>query len=53
MTAICQRCGSVEASRTVREAALHVGQLVQWKVQLCEGCTKFVEQALVQALRRR
>jgi hypothetical protein len=35
----------------VREAALHVGRIVRWKVQLCEPCTKIVEQAILLAIK--
>lgn len=50
MRAICQRCQESVHQWNVREATVTVGAIQYWKMQLCDGCTKEIEEALVPLL---
>ena len=51
MNSTCQRClKSVPNHWTVVQAEFHISTIQYWKVQLCEGCTGIVRDALLQAL---
>ena len=51
MYSTCQRCfKSNEITWTIRQAEFHIGKIDHWKVQLCQPCTKRVEQVLLGAL---
>ncbi len=50
MLAICQRCGKSHFYWAVTQASFHVGAVQNWKVNLCEDCTKRVADALQTAL---
>lgn len=53
MRSICQRCSGLYSEHwNVNQAEFHVGRIQYWKVQLCEQCTKVVEQAVLAALRQ-
>jgi hypothetical protein len=48
--AICQRCAEVESAWNVHQAEFHVGEIKNWKVQLCDRCALHVQMIVRDAL---
>lgn len=47
----CQRCFRRHVdSWEIKQAEFHVGDIENWKVQMCPDCTAIVEQAVLAAL---
>jgi len=48
---LCQRCGDASESWTINQAEFNVGRIDNWKIQLCQVCTKAVEVSVLVALK--
>lgn len=50
LLAICQRCGETKSAWTIRAAHISIGELCDWKLQLCELCTAQAQMIIRAAL---
>ena len=50
MDAICQQCKTRQFAWTIRQAELSVGQIQNWKAQLCSDCTEALERVILNEL---
>lgn len=52
LDAICQQCKQQTAAWRIRQAEIHVGQIQNWKAQLCPDCTEALERVILKEFSR-